>query len=143
MYIRGTYNIGNPSYITIDSLDDFIVVNQTPELPVIQDISSELLTNEVLLTHLGELVSLNDYYLKESISFTSGQPFTFTLTNGTYDILVSVNSGIADYALLKTKLNNLSSGRTIQIAQGVMTFNNTTYQIELLGDDITVVSYEK
>ena len=143
VYIRGTFNNGNPSYISINSLDDFIITDQTIILPDLVDLSLETLTNEFLSTHQGKLVSLYGYTLDGYLSFTSGQPFTFTLTNDLYQIIVSVNSSITDYALLETKLNDLMSGSTIHINQGILTLNGGVYQIELLGDDIIVIRPEK
>ncbi|MEF3692855.1 MAG: collagen-like protein [Acholeplasmataceae bacterium] len=144
VYVRASYNTTtNPSYLVIDSLDDFIIMNSIPLLPDVQDLSSSALTEDVLSTYQGELVGLSGYTVKESISFTSGQPFTFTLTNGTYDILVSVNSAISDYSLIETKLNGLMSGTSINITSGVLTLFNGSYQIEMISDALTVIPREK
>lgn len=141
VYVRGSYNTTtNPSYLVIDSLDDFIIMNSMPSLPDVQDLSSSALTEDVLSTYQGELVNLSGYTLKESISFTTGQPFTFTLTNGTYDMLVSINSAINDYAALETKLNGLISGTSINITSGALTLFNGSYQIEMISDTLTVIT---
>lgn len=144
IYVRGTYNsLSNPSYISIDSLDDLIVINPVLNLPMTIDLSSLALNDETLSSYQGKLVSLLGYHVKESILFTSGQPFTFTLTNGVYDILVSVNSGIDEYVLLDVKLNGSMSNTNIDLSLGVLTLNGGIYQIEIIGDDLIVYPREK
>lgn len=144
VYIKGIYNQSPTyTYITIDSLDDFAIIDETPNLPEIADLSSLSLTSEVLSNYDGQLVSLLGYELKASITVTSSQPFSFVLTNDTYDITVYVNSFILDYALLADQLNGTYVGSIIDISKGVLSRVNDKYQIELFGDDILITNSGK
>ena len=144
VYVKGIYNYSTTyTYITINSLDDFAIINETPNLPEVVDLSSLTLTSEVLSSYNGQLVSLSDYLLKESVSITPDASFAFILTNGTYDITVYVDSFIDDYSILATQLNGTSTLSTIHILKGVVSRVNDTYRIELFGNDILITDTGK